>query len=67
MQMFPEQLALINLRGEVHPSEREYMTKEEAFQMLRETCDEDFGEDIDKWEAWVERKYAAVPKKEECD
>ena len=67
MQMFPEQLALINLRGEVDPSEPEYMTKEEAFQMLRETCDEEFGEDVSKWEEWVERKYADVPKKEECD
>lgn len=67
MQLFPEQLAIINLRGEVHPSEREYMSRTEAFQMLRETGEVDFGEDIDKWEQWVNSKYADVPKKEECD
>jgi hypothetical protein len=67
MQLFPEQLALINLRGEVHPSEREYMTREEAFEMLRETAEVDFGEDVEKWEEWVKDKYADVPTKEDCD
>jgi hypothetical protein len=67
MQLFPGQLAIINLRGQVHPSEREFMTKEEAFQMLRENCEKDFGDDIDKWEAWVNQKYADVPKLDECD
>jgi len=50
MQLFPEQLALINCRGEVHPPEREYMTREESFAMLRETATVDYGEDIAKWE-----------------
>lgn len=67
MQLFPEQLALINLRGEVHPSEREFMTRDEAFAMLRETAEVDFGEDVEQWEKWVEKKYADVPKKEDCN
>lgn len=67
MQLFPEQLALINLRGEVHPSEREYMSREEAFAMLRETAPVDFGEDIEKWQAWVDEKYSDVPRKVDCD
>ena len=67
VQLFPEQLALINLLGEVHPSEREYMTRDEAFAMLRETAQVDFGEDIEKWQAWVNEKYADVPSKVDCD
>ena len=59
--MFPDQLAILNLRGKVHPSEREYMEKEAAFRVLRECCDEDYGEDIDKWEEWVNQKFSDLP------
>lgn len=66
MQLFPDQLAIANLRNELLQSERGFMTKDEAFQMLREDAEVDFGEDIDKWEEWVKRKYADLPKPEEC-
>ena len=65
MQLFPGQLALLNLRGEVHPSEREFMTQQEALQMLREISSEDFGNYIHKWEEWVEREYSNVPRKDD--
>ena len=48
MQLFPDQLAIANLRNELRQSERGFMTKDEAFQMLREDAEVDFGEDIDK-------------------
>jgi len=67
MQLFPEQLALINCRGEVHPPEREYMTREEYFAMLRETATVDYGEDIAKWKQWVKEKYANRGRKMNCD
>ena len=66
MQLFPDQLAIANLRNELRQSERGFMTKDEAFQMLREDAEVDFGEDIDKWKEWVKRKYADLPKPEEC-
>lgn len=66
MQMFAEQLAIHNLQGKVDPSRREYMSKAEAFQVLRELCEEDFGDDVQKWTDWVELKYARLSKAK-CD
>ena len=37
------------------------MEKEAAFRVLRECCDEDYGEDIDKWEEWVNQKFSDLP------
>lgn len=58
MQLFPGELALANLRGEISEDERGQMSRESAFALLREVSGLDFGENIEKWEKWVQQEYA---------
>lgn len=58
MQLFPEELALANFKGELLEGERGYMRPEEAYEWLKEMSNEDFGQDIDAWTKWVKRTVA---------
>lgn len=53
MQMFPQELALANLKGLIPEDERGYSTREEAYENLKEMSGEDFGYDLEMWELWV--------------
>ncbi len=53
MQLFPTELALANLKGEISPDERGHCSKEEAYEELKWLSGEDFGLDIELWETWV--------------
>jgi hypothetical protein len=62
MQYFPAQLALANLKGEIDPESRGFLTKERALERLREETGQDFGADIARWEAYVADMYKHVPQ-----
>lgn len=51
----PLQLMLANVKGEVAAGTREYRPAKEAFASLRKLTGQDFGEDIGKWSAWIEK------------
>ena len=51
-----EQLLLVNL-AEQMPSRFTlgYMTKEDAYERLKEMTGQDFGYDLDAWKAWLRK------------
>lgn len=49
----------MNLLGQVEKDSPEFMTSEEAWRALREDCPFDFGDDLRKWEEWVDDMYTA--------
>lgn len=65
MQLFPDELALANLKGEVSADERGHMSREDAYAMLKELSGKDFDGDIAAWEDWVERRKKERPSKYE--
>lgn len=64
MRLFPEDLALANLRGGITPDERGYMTKAEAIAFLKEISGVDLGENVDAWAEWVRIHNQHIPPKE---
>lgn len=44
---------LLNLKGEIEPRRREYLSRKEAYAQLKLHTGQDFGYDVDKWEQWV--------------
>ena len=44
---------LLNFKGEIEKGRREYLPKNEAYQSLKLHTGQDFGDDIEKWEAWI--------------
>ena len=63
MRLYPEEIALANLKGEFPEDERGFMAKEEAYDWLKELSGQDFGDDEKAWEAWVQEKMAERPPK----
>lgn len=47
------ELLIANLREELWPGRREYLTKEQAYEQLKYHTGQDFGFDIERWEQWV--------------
>jgi hypothetical protein len=46
--------ALKNLKQEVPPvRRREYLPRERALELLKQWTGQDFGYDVDRWEAWI--------------
>lgn len=62
MRVFLQELAILNLTTVVDPEDPEYMSTEEAWQILRE-CPVDFGTDLAKWAEWVDLKYTSLRRK----
>lgn len=58
MRAFPAELAIMNLLGKAEPGSPEFMTTEEAWQLLREEP-VDFGDDLAKWAEWIDATYTA--------
>lgn len=44
---------LLNLKGEIQPGRREYLSKKEAYKQLIFHTGQEFGEDIKGWEQWI--------------
>jgi len=44
---------LKNLRQEIRPGRREYLTKEQAYEQLKYHTGQDFGYDIEGWRQWI--------------
>ena len=60
MRLKPYQILLYNLKEKFHPDDgatrRIYMTKEDAYNMLKTLTEQDFGYDVEKWEEWLKEK-----------
>lgn len=63
MQLFPEELALANLKGEIPEDERGFSSKQEAYEFLKELSGIDLGLDIEAWADWVRGKMTDRPSK----
>jgi hypothetical protein len=58
MSLFPDELALANLKGQIPEDERGYSPREEAYASLKEMSGEDYGDDVEAWTRWVESQKA---------
>lgn len=45
---------LMNFRGCCEPSGRNYLPKNKAYDLLKHHTGEDFGDNFDKWEQWID-------------
>lgn len=63
MRLFPEEVALANLKGEIPEDERGFMPKDEAYDWLKELSGLDFGRDVEAWSEWVRKKAMERPAK----
>ena len=63
MQLFPNELALANLKGEISEDERGFCSADEAVEWLKELSGLDFGKDVAKWEEWVCKQNKNIPSK----
>ena len=52
-QLTPLELLLVNLKGEIQQRQRGYLPKEQAYEALKFHTGQDFGDNIEKWEAWI--------------
>ena len=55
-RLTPEQRAILSLREEIPEGAMAYQTKDEAYAFLKESTNQDFGYDVDKWKKWIEEK-----------
>ena len=53
-RLTPEQRAILSLREEIPEGRMEYLTKGDAYDLLKKWTNQDFGYDADKWEKWIE-------------
>jgi hypothetical protein len=64
VSLFPIELALENLKGTFSRNSRDFMSKQEAYEWLKELSGEDFTmEDIHRWTKWVEKEMERHPPK----
>ena len=54
-RLTPLQGLLMNLNQEIEAGRREYLSKEQAYEKLKELTGQDFGYDVEKWRKWVKR------------
>ncbi|NJR31863.1 MAG: hypothetical protein HC778_02025 [Chamaesiphon sp. CSU_1_12] len=55
-RLLPLQILIKNLKGEIPASQvKIYISKDRAYQLLKEWTGQDFGEDIKAWQAWVKK------------
>ncbi len=55
---------LLNLKGEIEPRRREYLPKKEAYQQLKLHTGQDFGDDVDRWQQWIQNHPRSVRAKD---
>jgi hypothetical protein len=69
-RLTPEQRAILNLRGEIPEGTMAYLTREDAYALLKKHTNQDFGYDADKWEKWIEENglpMLGIPSDTEFD
>ena len=44
---------LMNLNQEIKEGRREYLSRDEAHQMLKKLTGQDFGYEVEKWRLWI--------------
>jgi len=59
-QLYPSELCFFNLRGELPVWMRGYGSPESIMGFLKRWTDEDFGECVEKWEAYI--WHVGIPK-----
>ncbi|GIW80238.1 MAG: hypothetical protein KatS3mg105_2045 [Gemmatales bacterium] len=59
-RLTPLQGYLLNFKGEIEPGRREYLPKKEAYEQLKLHTGQDFGEDFDAWEQWIQKHPASI-------
>lgn len=64
MQLFPNELALANLKVEISEDERVYCSVDVAVEWLKELSGLDFGKDVAKGEDWVREQNKKIPSKQ---
>lgn len=52
-------------KGEIEERRREYVPKAAAYQSLKSHTGQDFGDDIDKWEAWIKANPQSIRVKKD--
>ena len=57
----PFEICLINLCQMLPKQSLYYMTREEAYEELKEISKEDFGYDVNKWEQWGHQHSKFLP------
>ena len=51
--LFPFEGLILNLKQEIRPGRRAYLTKEKAYETLKKWTGQDFGYDVAAWEKWL--------------
>jgi hypothetical protein len=49
----PGEIYFENLAGTMNPNSLQYMSKELAYERLKQMTGQDFGFDVDRWKAWL--------------
>ncbi len=62
-RMTPIELCIANLRGDFPPGAVGYQTKEESLSELEKRTGQDFGNDVSKWETWLQENPETIPEK----
>lgn len=55
---------LLNLKGEIQPRRREYLSKKEAYRELKLHTGQDFGDDFNEWEKWIQQHPTSIRTKD---
>ncbi|MEP7284846.1 MAG: hypothetical protein ABI947_03655 [Chloroflexota bacterium] len=65
---WPYEGLLLNLKQRIPKEDLAYLTAEEAYKLLKEWTEQDFGYDVTAWEKWLmENKKNAIPKRGQND
>ena len=62
LMLRPHEGFLKNLRQEIHPDSRAYLSREDAYVQLRRATGQDFGYDADAWERWIMQNLEVFKK-----
>jgi len=60
MRLTPIERLLKNLKEEIPPyMRREFLPKDVAYEKLKKMTGQDFGNNIEQWETWIQEQEAA--------
>ena len=60
MRLFDAEMALIKIKGNLEKLELDFMTVEDAWEILRSESPIDYGSDLKAWENWVYKEYTSL-------